>query len=166
MFKEITPFALSDNVFNLLHKDWMLITAGNATKFNSMTASWGGFGVLWNKPVAYVVVRPQRYTREFLDSEETFTLSFFTDEYRSALQLCGKLSGRDSDKMKEIGLHPHFFISGSISFNEARLVFDCRKAFVQQLSPDAFVDKSLLRNYPSADYHFLYVGAIEKVYQK
>lgn len=84
----------------------MLVTAGNAEKFNMMTASWGGLGFLWNRPVAFVFIRPQRYTFDFVERNEGFTLSFFGEEYRKVLQLCGTKSGREIDKVAETKLTP------------------------------------------------------------
>ena len=104
-FKPINPEALQDNPFSLIGKGWMLITAGR-DKCNAMTASWGGLGVMWSKNVAFVVVRPQRYTKEFLDAEPAFSLSFLGDEHRKALSYLGSVSGRNEDKMARCGLTP------------------------------------------------------------
>lgn len=103
MFEKIEPKALDQNVFSLIGDQWMLITAGTKEECNTMTASWGGLGVLWGKPVATVYIRPQRYTLEFVEREDTFTLCFFGEAYRKALALCGSKSGRDVDKVKECG---------------------------------------------------------------
>ena len=106
--KQISPFDLNDNLFHLLDREWMLITARDAEtgKINTMTASWGGFGILWNKPVAFVFIRPQRYTFGFTEQNEGLTLSFFSEDYRDALKLCGRVSGRDCDKIARAGLTP------------------------------------------------------------
>ena len=103
MFSRIDPKELNQNVFSMIGEQWMLVTAGTAERCNTMTASWGGLGVLWGKPVATVYIRPQRYTLEFVEREDCFTLSFFGEEYRKALALCGSKSGRDVDKVKECG---------------------------------------------------------------
>ena len=103
MFHKVDPKQLADNVFSLIGQDWTLITAGTAERCNTMTASWGGLGVIWGAPAATIYVRPQRYTKEFLDREEYFTLAFFGEEYRQALTLCGSRSGREVDKVKECG---------------------------------------------------------------
>ena len=103
MFGRIDPKELNQNVFSMIGEQWMLVTAGTAERCNTMTASWGGLGVLWGKPVATVYIRPQRYTLEFVEREDCFTLSFFGEEYRKALALCGSKSGRDVDKVKECG---------------------------------------------------------------
>ena len=110
--KPLTPKEL-ENVFRLVGKDWMLITAAGKTAegqetVNAMTASWGGMGVLWNKPVAFCFIRPQRYTFTLTEQSERFSLSFFTEAYRPALRLCGSKSGRDTDKLAEAGLTPAY----------------------------------------------------------
>src|SRR5699024_11934868 len=99
MFTRIDPKELNKNVFSLIGDRWMLITAGTREKCNTMTASWGGLGVLWGKPVATVYIRPQRYTMEFVEGSEFFTLAFFGEAYRKALALCGSKSGREIDKV-------------------------------------------------------------------
>ena len=101
--RKIDPKTLNQNVFSAIGEQWMLITAGTADRCNTMTASWGGLGVIWGAPAATCYIRPQRYTKEFVDQEEYFTLSFLGEESRKALQLCGSKSGRDTDKIKECG---------------------------------------------------------------
>lgn len=166
MLKETDVSKLEFNPFERIGKDWCLITAGERDSFNTMTASWGGVGVLWNKNVATCYIRPQRYTKEFVDKCDLFTLSFFPNGYRSQLTLCGRVSGRDHDKVKETGLTPAF-LDGSVSFEEANLVLVCRKLFAQEMSPDSFIDKDTLRNnYPAMDLHTIYVGEIIKAYTK
>ena len=103
MLKRIDPKEIGQNVFSLIGDQWMLITAGTAEQCNTMTASWGGLGVLWGAPMATCYIRPQRYTREFVDREEYFTLAFFDEEHRKALALCGSKSGREVDKVRECG---------------------------------------------------------------
>ena len=105
-FKRIAPEELRVNPFSMIGKEWMLITAGTVSDCNTMTASWGGLGVIWGKPSATVYIRQSRYTKEFVDREERFTISVFDEAYRPALNLCGKVSGRDCDKIKEAGLTP------------------------------------------------------------
>ena len=100
-FIKINPEEIKDNPFKLIGKDWGLVTAGTKDSFNTMTVSWGGVGIMWNKPVAYTFIRPQRYTFEFLEKNDHFTLSFYGEEYRKALSFCGSKSGRDYDKPAE-----------------------------------------------------------------
>ena len=99
--KKIAPKDIDKNVIKLIGQDWMLVTAGDQEKFNMMTASWGSMGYLWNKPVVMVFVRPQRYTFEFTEKKDEFTLSFFDEKYRHALNVCGSVSGRDVNKVQE-----------------------------------------------------------------
>ena len=165
MLKEFDVKALCFNPFERIGRDWCLITAGREGSFNTMTASWGGVGILWNKEVATCYIRPQRYTKEFVDREELFTLSFFPDGYRKALNLCGTVSGRDHDKPAEAGLTP-LFTDGAVSFKEADLVLVCRKLYAQPMTEQSFTDKSVLeRNYPTRDLHTIYIGEIIKAYK-
>jgi flavin reductase (DIM6/NTAB) family NADH-FMN oxidoreductase RutF len=148
------------NVFSLLNDDWMLIAAGNPGRFNAKTASWGGFGVLWNKKVAFIFVRPTRHTFGFLEGSPTFTLSFFPDNYRSALNYIGSHSGRDGDKIKTAGLTPRLLDAGGITFEEARLAITCKKLYSQDIDPSRFADPALMDNYPARDFHRMFVGEI------
>ena len=108
MFKKIGVKELGGNVFELIGDKWMLITGGDKTGFNTITASWGGLGVLWQKAVAFCFVRPSRYTRKFMDDGNCYSLSFYGEKYRDMLNLCGSKSGREIDKVKEAGLTPCF----------------------------------------------------------
>ena len=142
-FREISVEQLEDNPFTLINKDWMLITAGDAEKHNTMTASWGGVGELWGKYVSTIYIRPQRYTLEFVEREEYYSLCFFGPEYRQALSLCGSKSGRDVDKDAATGLTP-CFDQAAPYYEQARLVFLCRKLYRQDMVERAFLDKGLL----------------------
>ena len=166
MFEKIDPKALDQNVFSLIGDQWMLITAGTKDQCNTMTASWGGLGVLWGKPVATVYIRPQRYTLEFVEREDTFTLCFFGEEYRKGLALCGSKSGRDVDKVKECG----FTVAtaeGAPYFEEADLVFVCKKSYWQDMDPTHFLDGEIdSKWYPEKDYHRIFIGEILEVLRK
>lgn len=162
-FKTITPSEINDNVFKLISRDWMLITAGSTGSFNTMTASWGGLGHLWHRDVCFIFVRHSRYTYTFLENNSTFTLSFFTKDHRAALKLCGSKSGRDIDKVHETGFTPVETPGGSIYFNEARLVIECGKIFRQDISPELILDAGIASGYESGDYHRLYIGEIKSV---
>ena len=166
MFEKSDPKALDQNVFSLIGDQWMLITAGNQDQCNTMTASWGGLGVLWGKPVATVYIRPQRYTLEFVEREDTFTLCFFGEQYRKALALCGSKSGRDVDKVKECG----FTVAtaeGAPYFEEADLVLVCKKAYWQDMDPTHFLDGEIdSKWYPEKDYHRIFIGEIVEVLRK
>ena len=102
--KKIEPKEIQDNAVQLIGDDWMLVTAGSPEHFNMMTASWGGLGFMWKKPVAFVVIRPQRHTFRFIEAGDELTLSFFSHEYHKALTVCGTTSGRDTDKVAASGL--------------------------------------------------------------
>ena len=103
--KKIDVKSLQDNVFSLIGDRWMLITAGTAERCNTMTASWGGLGVLWGAPAATIYLRPQRYTKEFVDREEYFTLAFFGEEQRKALTLCGSQERPGGGQGEGVRLH-------------------------------------------------------------
>lgn len=165
--RKVDISTLKDNVVDLIGKQWMLITAGNMADYNTMTASWGTIGYLWGKPVACVFIRPQRYTLGFVEKEEYFTLSFFSEQYRSALKLCGSKSGREMDKAAAAGITPFEPAQGCIAFKEARLVMKCRKLYISQLQECNFMGKSILDTwYPSRDLHKIFVAAIEEVWEE
>ena len=149
------------NPYKEIGSDWMLVTSGTDRKFNTMTASWGGVGVLWNKNVSFIFIRPQRYTFEFLEKNEYYTLSFFNEKYKSVLAKCGQVSGRDIDKIKETGLNP-VFDGGSVYFKEAKKVLICKKIYSQFIDPKCFIDGLLQKNYERNDYHKMYIGEIVK----
>lgn len=166
MFQNIDPKTLPENVFSLIGDRWMLVTAGTPAHCNTMTASWGGLGVLWGKPVATVYIRPQRYTLEFVEREEKFTLAFFGEAYRKALALCGSKSGRDIDKVKECGFTVET-ADGAPYFAEADLVLVCKKAYWQDMDPTHFLDGEIDGKwYPEKDYHRIFIGEIETVLKK
>lgn len=160
MWKKIDPKQLEQNVFSMIGEQWMLVTAGSQEACNTMTASWGGLGVLWNKPVATAYIRPQRYTKQFLDDSEYFTLSFFGEEYRKQLTLCGRASGRDVDKVKECGFTVCAGEGGAPYFDQAQVVLVCRKRFVQQMDPANIPEDIQQSVYPTRDYHYIYIGEI------
>ena len=158
VFYPLDPKNLTENIFSLIGQDWTLITSGTPDHFNMMTASWGGMGVLWNKNICFVVVRPSRYTYEFMERNPNFSLNFLKEELRSALNLCGKKSGRDIDKAKETGLTPFALEHGTTGFEQARLIIECKKLYFQDLNPLQFLDSELNRYYQEGDYHRMYVG--------
>lgn len=164
MFVKISPKEISENPIKLIGQDWMLISAGSPEKFNSMTASWGGIGFMWNKPVAFAVIRPTRYTFEFVESRKRFTLSFFSQNYKKALGIFGSKSGRDCDKVAESGLTPFFTESGAPAYEEAKLILDCSAIYSQTLDESAFLDSEVLKKWYSSDpLHKLYVAEINDV---
>jgi len=164
-FKKPDLNMFNENVFKLIGEDWMLVTSGNVNSFNTMTASWGGMGILWNKPVSYIFIRPTRHTYGFIEKNDTYTLSFFSEKYRKALTLCGTKSGRDIDKAKEAGITPEETENGTVYFKEARLVFECRKLYFHDIDPSHFLDGSIQKMYDN-DYHRMYVGEITGIRKK
>ena len=162
-WNRIAPKELADNPFRLIGDDWTLITAGTPAKWNTMTASWGGLGVLWSRPVSFIFVRPTRHTYGFLQEASRYTLSFFDEKYRSALNHCGKVSGREHNKAAETGLEPIPLDHQAVTFRQARLVIVSRKLHAQDIDPAGFIDSGLEKHYAAKDYHRLYVGEIEEI---
>ncbi len=162
-FTEISPAQMDENIFKLIGSDWMLVTAQKPDgSFNTMTASWGGAGVLWNKNVVFCFIRPQRYTFSFAESTNALTFSFFDESCRDALRICGSKSGRQIDKCEATGLKP-VRERDYVWFEQARLVLQCRILYKDDLKKSCFLDDSLLSNYQEIDYHRMYVCEIEHV---
>lgn len=162
---KIDPKNISKGAIKLIGSDWILIAAGDLEKNNMMTASWGGLGVLWNKPVAYIFVRPSRYTYQFLENRKSFSLNFFDEQYREVLRFCGTHSGRDVNKLEETELTAKEE-QGTIYFQEAKLILLCKKIYYQDLLPNNFLNSDIKKQYPNKNYHRMYVGEIEICYQK
>jgi flavin reductase (DIM6/NTAB) family NADH-FMN oxidoreductase RutF len=158
-FYEISPRAVEGNVFDRIQKTWMLVTAGTLSSWNTMTANWGGLGHLWNRDVAFVFVRPTRYTYEFIENAGCLTLSFFDEQWRDALKVCGSSSGRDVDKAAMTGLKAAEPRPGYVGFEQAELTFACRVIHKQDVDPAGFIEPSLAGNYNN-DYHRIYVAEI------
>ena len=165
-YRKIAPDKIPGNVMKMISQDWMLITAGNREKFNMMTASWGGFGILYNKPVAICFINPARYTYSIIEGSDTFTLTFYTEAYRDALQYCGTKSGRDEDKVKGSGLTPMETQNGAMAFSQAWMVVECRKMLSQSLSPDAIADPAERAKRAAQPMHKMYIGEILNVWVK
>lgn len=162
-FREIEAHELSGNPFKMIGKEWMLITASKSDTVNTMTASWGGLGVMWNKNVSYIVIRPQRYTKEFVDSSNYYSLCFFDESYKKTLGYLGKVSGREEDKITNAQLTVDY-IEGIPYFKEATKVILCKSLFASPYTEEDFIDKSLISvNYPNRDFHTLYIGEVLKV---
>jgi len=165
-FKEIDIQSIKMNPFTLIGEQWMLISAKKDDGCNTMTASWGGLGVLWSKNVVSLYIRPQRYTNEFVDGSNHFTLSFFDESYKKTLAYLGRVSGRDEDKIAKSEL-TLINDENMVAFEEAELIIVCKKIYKQQLMKDCFIDDSISSSvYPDDDFHYLYVGEIEKIYVK
>ncbi len=158
--RQIKPEELQKNPFQMIGKEWLLVAAEKAGKTNAMTASWGGVGIMWGKPVAYVFIRPQRYTKEFIDASDTFSLSVLGEEYRKTLSYFGTVSGRDEDKIAKSGLQVAYD-GATPYFQEAGTVMICRKLFAQYYDPACFIDKTCDETwYPEKDYHMMYIAEI------
>ena len=155
------------NPFDAVGREWMLITAGTKENCNTMTASWGGMGVLWKKNVVTAYIRPQRYTKQFVDEQEYFTLCFFGEQYRRELALCGTKSCRDLDKIAACGFTVTESECGAPYFEEARLVLVCRKLYADDLRAQCFLDRDCDETcYPEHDYHTFYIGEVVEVLEK
>lgn len=165
-YKAIAPDKIPGNIIKMLSEDWMLITAGNNSQFNMMTASWGGLGFLYEKPVTYCFINPTRYTYQLMEKNDTYTLSFYTEAYRNALQYCGSNSGKDTDKVKGAGLTPITTPLGSKAFSEAWLIIECRKLVSQSLTPEAINNNELQQKWMGKQLHKMYIGEIINVWVK
>ncbi len=162
-FKEITAVQLQGNPFHKIGQEWMLVTAEKDGKVNTMTASWGGLGIMWGKNVAFTVIRPQRFTKEFIDGADTFSLSFYDESFRKVLGYLGSVSGRDEDKVSKSGFTVELD-NGIPYFKEASTVLLCKKLFAQPFDEKSFVDTEIPGIcYPDKDYHTLYISEITKV---
>ena len=166
--KKLEVKDLKENFFEAIGKEWMLVTAGTKEEFNTMTASWGGIGWLWNKPVAFVFVRPERYTYEFIEKSDYLTLSFLGEANKKIHAVCGSKSGRDTDKVKATGLKPVFTEQGNVFFEQARLSLECKKLYTDTIKPECFLDKeSLEKWYDDAHggFHKMYIVEIENIWE-
>ena len=164
--KKILPENINDNIFKLIGKDWMLVAAQKDGKVNAMTASWGFGGVMWGKNAVVVGIRPQRYTKEFVDNGDTFSITILPESYRETMSYFGTVSGRDEDKIAKTGLtvaHDE----NTPYFEEGRLVLIKKKMYSQEIKEENFIDKSIIdRWYPNKDYHMMYVAEIIDVLEK
>ena len=162
IYKTVDPRSIKDNLIKCFAEEWALITAGNREDYNMMTASWGFAGEMWGNDSIAVVVRPQRYTMDYIDKSDYFTVSFYGDN-KAIHKVCGTKSGREVDKTKETGLTP-VLSEKYVYFKEARMVLIVKKQFVQTLCEDCFCDKAIIDKwYPEKDYHNMIIGKIEKV---
>ncbi|HPF86844.1 MAG TPA: flavin reductase [Candidatus Limiplasma sp.] len=159
---EIEPYAIKP--FEAIGEKWTLITAQKDGKVNTMTASWGGIGVLWSRNVVTVYIRPQRYTREFLDASDSFTVTLF-DGYKKELSVLGSKSGRDGDKIAEVGFHVEQ-VDGQPTFREGKTAIVCRKLYRGRIRPEDFIAAEIVGScYPKNDFHYVYIGEITGIYE-
>ncbi len=163
---EIQDFNLK--VYDQWVNKWFVLTCGdyNEGDYNAMVVAWGSFGVMWKKPFVQVVVRPNRYTFDFMESYDTFTLCGFSNHYRKAMQLLGTRSGRNGDKIIASGLTPipSQFVTAP-SFKEAKMIIECKKIYSDFLNPANFLDPDIEKCYPAKDYHKVYFGEILAVFK-
>ncbi|PKL14833.1 MAG: flavoredoxin [Spirochaetae bacterium HGW-Spirochaetae-8] len=167
MFQTIDYATFEFNPFTSIGNDAFLITAGDSGAWNTMTASWGLMGYLWNRPTFSVVVRDSRYTYEFMEKADGFTCSFFPPEWKEALTFCGTHSGREIDKAAATGLVPVATPGPAgierVTFEQANLVFSCTKASRVPFNPGQFVIPNIDMHYPHKDYHCMYIGFIDEI---
>lgn len=163
-FEKINIQDLQMNPFTAIGQQWMLITAGDKKKVNTMTASWGGMGVLWGDNVVTTYIRPQRYTKEFVDQQDCFSLSFFDNKYKKELSVLGSVSGRDQDKIQDVGFHVTY-LENVPTFEEAKLVFIVEKVYEDDIKPELLKKQDIDEKwYPDQDYHTMYIAKIKAVY--
>ena len=166
ILKTITPKELERNTFSLIGEDWMLITAEKDGAINTMTASWGGLGVFCGKDVAFTFIRPQRYTKEFVDSADTFSISVLPDKYRKELSYLGTVSGRDENKIEKACLTTAY-CDGTPYFEEADTVIICKKLCAADLKESDFIQKQMCDKwFATKDFHTVYISEIIKVMTK
>ncbi|MFC2295359.1 MAG: flavin reductase, partial [Leptotrichia hongkongensis] len=164
-FHEIKIQDFDLNPFTSTGKDWSLVTAGDENGINTMTVTWGMMGYLWRGPVISVYIRPTRYTKKFVDEQNCFSLSFFNG-YKKELHVLGLKSGRDVDKIAEVGFNP-IFLDGVPAFEEAKLVIVAEKLYIDDIKPENFIDKSIPEKlYTKEEPHIVYTGRVKKIYVK
>ena len=162
-FTEIKPEEFNKSPFQMIGKDWMLITAQKGEQVNTMTASWGGLGVMWGKNVAFTVIRPQRYTKEFVDNADTFSLTVMDSSYKKQLSYIGSVSGRDEDKISKCNLTVQYQ-DNTPYFEEGNIVLLCRKLYAQVFQPECFIAAELDKEwYPHKDHHTMYISEVKKI---
>ncbi len=164
MFREITAKEINKNLIDAIANEWMLITAGDQHAYNMMTASWGFMGEIWGNDTAVALIRPQRYTLEFVEKHDYYTLSFYGNQ-KQIHKICGSMSGRDVNKTELTGLTP-IFSDNSVYFKEANLVIICKKQYVQEMTEECFCDKEALKWFENKDFHKMIFGKIVKVLVK
>lgn len=145
--------------FYTIDQEWAVLTVGKEKDFNAMTISWGGLGTIWNKPVVTVYVKPIRYTYEFMQKNEYFTISFYDEEYREDLNILGSKSGKDIDKIALTKLTPEF-LEQTTSFKEAKITIVCKKIYFQDLDITKVPSYEANRFYSKEPIHRMYIGEV------
>ena len=158
---------LEFNPFSKIGTEWMAVTAGDKNKANTMTASWGTVGVLWGKNVVSIFIRESRYTKEFIDKQDTFSLTFFDTqdkENKLALKYFGAVSGRNEDKISSAKMHVDYASDGTPYIDEGNLILVCRKMSATKILPEQFIDASIDSAwYKDKDYHTMYIAEVTEV---
>lgn len=164
--KKLSVYDLTQNPFSLIGKSWAMITTRDGDKTNTMTASWGGVGIMWGKPAAFIFIRPQRFTRELIDVSGNFSICFFPESQREKLSYCGSHSGRDGDKLAHCGFTASTLDDAPV-LDQAELVLTCKKLYRQQLDGEFFCVPGIdAQYYADHDYHYMYVAEILSAYEK
>lgn len=153
--------------FTKIGTEWMAVTAGDKIKANTMTASWGTLGVLWGKNVVSIFIRDSRYTKEFIDRQDTFSLTFFdmkNKENKLALKYFGAISGRKEDKIANAKMHIDYASDGTPFIDEGNLVLICRKMSATKILPEQFIDLTIDGTwYKDKDYHTMYIAEVTEI---
>jgi flavin reductase (DIM6/NTAB) family NADH-FMN oxidoreductase RutF len=167
IWKKSEPKSLKENTFSIFDDKWAAVAAEKDGKVNTMTISWGSLGILWDEQIVTIYIRNSRYTREFMDASETFSITVFDESYRKALSdVIGSKSGRDLDKIKAVGWTVEH-IGGTPVFGQANLAFICKKIYRHEFQKEEFCDKVYQEKvYSRGDFHVVYIGRIEGMYEK
>ena len=165
-WRKITPEGITSNTFSLINSQWLALAAGGEGDMNAMTISWGGFGILWGKPVVTVYVSTDRYTYGFMERNDYFTVTAFPEQYRDRLVYIGSHSGRDGDKIKDAGLAVEYTDLGNPTFTDGNLMIECRKIYSQQFDPSRFNEDTKAIYSKGMGVHHLYIGEIVNVWTK
>ena len=150
-----------------------ILTAGDKNSHNSCMIGWGLLGSAWTKPLFIVLVKPERYTYEFMEKTQFFTVNFIKKEYQSKFAPYGNQSGRDINKEEVSGTHIQFLDNGGITFKEAEEVYVC-KMFAKTYLEKENMSQELLDIYEkfatqfkqNTVPHALYIGEIIEHYQR
>ncbi|MGP1515257.1 MAG: flavin reductase family protein [Bacteroidales bacterium] len=166
-FKLINPQDIQTNTFEMFEKNWALVTAGDLNSYNTMTIGWGDFGILWNKPIITVYVSSSRYTKQFMDENEYFTVEFFEEQYREKLVYLGSHSGRNEDKVSKSKLTPIFTENGNATFKEGKIIIEAKKIYSHEFELNALPkDIKLWYDKRNIGLHTMYIGEIVNIWLK
>ncbi len=171
LFQSIEPAEIPGDVFTLIGKDFTVITAGIPEHYNSMVASWGGWGILFNKPATWCFLRASRYTLELMRKDDGYTMSYFEEDYKDDFMPFGEQTGRNGNKMQESKLTAVETPEGNMAFKEAKLIIECKMVQETTISPDDFkTDEGrkfvIDAHIEVGEYHKLVFGEITKVWVK